>query len=318
MDAYNKTLVKEFILVAFSDIQLNQILLFIIILLMYIVCISGNITIICLVKYEPSLHKPMYIFISVFAFLEIMFVSVITMPKLLANLLLSNKQISYVGCFSQLYIFNALGETECYLLAIMAFDRHLAINNPLRYTSIMNLNVCSKLAFLPWIIGFSASFIPTMFTASLEFCGPNVIDHFFCDLSPVQNLACSNPFISNIVTIALAFFMLIIPFIMIIAFYIRIIITISRIKTSEGKLKAFSTCSFHLIVASLFYGTCIIVYVRPKGSRYDKFLALTYTIVTPLLNPFVYTLRNKDVKDILKKKIGWILQKAVNCQTSTF
>ncbi|KAG8449785.1 hypothetical protein GDO86_016445 [Hymenochirus boettgeri] len=225
MDEVNRTVLYEFILLAFSDLHNYQSLLFIVILLMYIA--------------------------------------------------------SLPWMFTQLYIFNALGETECYLLAIIAFDRHLAINHPLRYTSIMNNRFCTELAVLPWIIGFASSFIPTTVTAGLKFCGPNEINHFFCDLAPLQNLSCSNPFVSSIVTMALAIVMLVIPFMAIIGFYILIILTVSKITTTEGKYKAFSTCSSHLIVASRVYGTCIIVYLRPKGSQYDKFLALC----TPLSIP---------------------------------
>ncbi|KAG8449784.1 hypothetical protein GDO86_016444 [Hymenochirus boettgeri] len=288
---------------AFSDFHQIQYILFITILLMYLTCLIGNITVIFLVKTETSLHSPMYFFISLFAALEIVFVSV-TVPNLLANLITGNKSISFTGCFAQLYAFSALGETECCLLAIMAFDRHLAINSPLHYTIIMNHTFCLLLASLPWIVGFIISFIPTIFTAWLEFCGPNEINHFFCDFAPLQNLACSDPFISNVVTSLAAIVTVVIPFVIIAGFYIQIIVTvISKMNSSESKHKAFSTCSSHLIVSSLFYGTAMIVYIRPKANHYDKFLALTYTVLIPLVNPFVYTLRNRIVKDSLGKSL---------------
>ncbi|KAM5129374.1 olfactory receptor 2AP1-like [Mantella aurantiaca] len=296
----NKTVVTEFILIAFSNLKQFQTLLFIFILLAYIGCILGNCAILILVKYEYALHTPMYFFISTFAFLEIIFVSV-TIPKLLFNLMEVGRNISFGGCFAQLYAFNSLGVTECYLLAVMAFDRDLAINNPLHYTVIMNKLHCVKLAVAPWIIGIFIAFIPTIFTAQLQFCGPNEVNHFFCDLAPLQNLACSNPFISNVVTSTTAVFATVVPFVLILRFYVHIIKTILKIKSLAGKQKAFSTCSSHLIVASLFYCTAIVVYVRPKGSQYDKFLALMYTAFTPLLNPFIYTLRNNDVKAAFRK-----------------
>ncbi|KAM4663659.1 olfactory receptor 6E1-like [Discoglossus pictus] len=303
MENVNKTVVHVFIFLAFSDFQDYQILLFIVILFTYIICISGNIVIIILVNANQSLHTPMYFFISTFAALEIMFVCV-TVPKLLANLIMADHQISYVSCFIQMYTFISLGVTECYLLAVMVFDRNLAINNPLRYSAVMSHTFCIKLAILPWIIGFITAFVPIIFTAHLEFCGPNKINHFFCDLAPLQNLACSDPYITNIVTSITAVIATVLPFIVIVAFYIHIIITISKIKSAKGKQKAFSTCSSHLIVAGLFYCTVIIVYVRNKGSQDDKFLALIYTVIIPVLNPFIYTLRNKDVKAALRKSVS--------------
>ncbi|XP_073493252.1 olfactory receptor 10AG1-like [Phyllobates terribilis] len=270
------------------------------ILLAYIICILANIMIFLLVRTESSLHAPMYFFISTFTVLEIMFVSV-TVPKLLAILIQTRKTISFFSCFVQLYAFNALGETECYLLSLMVFDRHLAIRNPLRYSAIMNSRFCNALAVLPWIFGFTISLFPTVETFFLDFCGPNKINHFFCDLAPLQNLSCSDPFISNMTTIVAAFISIVMPFFVIVGFYINIIFIVLKIDSKEGKAKAFSACSSHLIVASLFYGSAIIVYVKPKGRHYDKFLALTYTVVTPLLNPFIYTLRNREVKFAFKK-----------------
>ncbi|KAM5129385.1 LOW QUALITY PROTEIN: olfactory receptor 11L1-like [Mantella aurantiaca] len=227
-----------------------------------------------------------------------MFVTV-TIPKLLDNLISGNKNISFLGCFTQLYFFNGLGITECYLLAVMAFDRDLA--NPLHYLSIMSKKLCFKLAGMPWLIGLTISFVTTFFTADLNFCGPNQINNFVCDAAPLQDLACSDPFISKVAILVAAVLAVVIPFIIIIGFYIHIINTILKIKSSAGKKKAFSTCSSHLTVASLYYGTAMIVYITPIGTQLDKFLAIIYTVVTPLLNPFIYTLRNKDVKSAIRK-----------------
>ncbi|XP_073493339.1 olfactory receptor 10AG1-like [Phyllobates terribilis] len=297
---FNKTTVAEFILLAFSELQHLQIFLFLFVLFAFISCVVGNSVILVLVGYELTLHTPMYFFISNFALLEIIFVS-ITVPKLLANLIVASKKIPIIGCFAQMYAFNSLGVAECYLLVVMAFDRDLAINKPLHYSTIMNKAFCIKLAVAPWIIGCGIAAIPTIFTVELDFCGPNEINHFFCDLAPLQNLACSNPIVSNVVTSSVAIFATALPFLIILGFYIHIIALIWKIKSTKGKQKAFSTCSSHLIVASLFYGSAIIVYLRPKGNQHDKFLALIYTVIIPFLNPFIYTLRNKDVKAALRK-----------------
>ncbi|KAM8921444.1 olfactory receptor 11L1-like [Pelodytes ibericus] len=260
----------------------------------------GNATIIAITRAQRSLHTPMYFFISVFASLEIMFVSV-TVPKLLSNLISSNKKISYRDCLTQLYAFGSLAETECFLLVVMVYDRHLAIHNPLRYPAIMNHSLCTELLSLPWVLGFVLSSIPVFFTARLNFCGPNQIDHFFCDLVALQNLACSDLFLSYVTTSLATVLATLVPFIMIMGFYINIIISVLNIEGTESKKKAFHTCSSHLIVVTLFYGTAITVYINPKGRQYDKFLALMFTVVTPLLNPFIYTLRNREVQVAMKK-----------------
>ncbi|KAM9294520.1 olfactory receptor 10A3-like [Gastrophryne carolinensis] len=269
----------------------------------YITCIIGNVSIIVLVKTHPNLHVPMYFFISLFAVSEIMFVSV-TIPKLLAILSSGDTGISAVGCFIQVYALHALGETECLLLALMAVDRYLAINNPLHYSTIMNFGFGA----FPWIAGLTISFIPAIFTFFLDYCGPNEIDQVFCDMAPLQNLACSNPLISSYAIIASAIITVIFPFITIVVIYINIIIVVLKINNKEGKKKAFSTCSSHLIVACLFYGSVIIVYIRPKGSHYDKFLSLMYTVVTPMLNPYIYTLRNTEVKQACRKIMRRLLK----------
>ncbi|CAI9570231.1 unnamed protein product [Staurois parvus] len=298
----NKTVVSDFILLAFYDLHQLQHLLFFVFLFTYVICIVGNISIIFLVNSESSLHTPMYFFISVFSALDIMFVTV-TVPKLLCNLAVANNMISFGGCITQMYVFTSLGVTECYLLAVMVFDRHLAINNPLRYLTIMNHVFCTVLAIFPWIIGFGIILIPTIFTAHLEFCGPNIIDHFFCDFAPLQKLTCSDPFASSVSTSASAVFNIVVPFLIIVGLYSHIIKTISKIRSDEGKQKAFSTCTSHLIVASLFYGTAMVVYVKPNGTNYDKYLAFMYTAFTPMINPFIYTLRNRDVKKVFKTNL---------------
>ncbi|XP_075137763.1 olfactory receptor 5P68-like [Leptodactylus fuscus] len=294
MEDVNSTRVTEFILLAFEDLPQFQVLLFFACLIIYITCIVGNLVIFLLIHFDVNLHTPMYYFIGTFAILEILFVSSIV-PKLLDILIAGRNRISFVGCFIQLYCADTTGAVECYLLTIMVFDRYFAITNPLQYMVIMG-QWCTRLAVFPWIAGLVFIFIPTIFTASMKFCGPNTIDHFFCDLAPLQNLACSDPSISNLVTSITSIIVILLPFIVIIGFYTHIIVTVLKIKSVEGKHKAFSTCSSHLIVASLFFGTGFIVYVSPNSSDYEKYFALIYKVITPLLNPFIYTLRNKDVK----------------------
>ncbi|KAG9462827.1 hypothetical protein GDO78_023031 [Eleutherodactylus coqui] len=298
MEYSNKTFVTEFILLAFPG--LHQILLLTVILFTYIVCIVGNMTIILLVILEHSLHSPMYFFISIFSAEEILFISV-PIPKLLAILLAGDNKISFIGCFLQVYSFITLGQVETICIMIMAYDRHLAINKPLHYMAIMNQTFCIGLAILPWFIGLFNSLIVTLFTLFLDYCGPNEINHFFCDLSPLQNLACSDTYISSVMTTAAASIGAIVPFMIIVGIYTKIIVTISKIKSSSGKHKAFSTCSSHLIVANLFFFTAFVIYLKPSGSKYNKFYSLFYFVFTPVCNPFIYALRNRDVKNILKK-----------------
>lgn len=307
MQEFNNSSVNGFTLLSFSDFQQFQILMFILILLTYIICVVGNSAIIAIVHTEQSLQTPMYLYISTLAALEIMFVSS-TVPNLLANLVSARKKISFIGCFTQLYVFNSLGVTECYLLALMVFDRHLAIHNPLHYPAIMTNQFCIKLTILPWVIGFLIVLAPTIITAHLHFCGPHEINHFFCDFAPLQSMACSIPFYVIVITSSVAFIDVVVPFIIILGFYMHIIITVMKIRSEEGKKKAFSTCSSHLIVASLFYGTATIVYVKPKGNQYDKFLALMYTAVTPLINPFIYTFRNRSVKEVFRKYLECLVK----------
>ncbi|KAM3918994.1 olfactory receptor 6C4-like [Leptodactylus fuscus] len=300
-------MVEEFILLAFVDLHQFQILLFLFFLLTYFICVLGNLSIIIVVKIGHSLHTPMYFFISVFSILEMIFVSV-TVPKLLAILVAHNNTISFISCFTQMYVFNSLGVTECYLLMVMVFDRHLAINKPLRYPAIMTQTVCIGLAMFPWIFGFTIILIPAIVTAQLDFCGPNMIDHFFCDLAPLQSLACSDSFTSSMSTSLAAVIDVVVPFFIIIGFYVYILMTVTKIKSKDGKQKAFSTCTSHIIVASLFYGAAIIVYVKPKGTHYDKYLAFMYTAFTPTINPFIYTFRNRDVKKVFKNSIRQIMK----------
>ncbi|OCT68989.1 olfactory receptor 5V1-like [Xenopus laevis] len=300
MEYANNTAVEKFILLAFSDLYQLQIPLFFVILLVYIICVFGNFLIILLVVAEPSLHTPMYLFISELNVLEILYVSCI-IPNLLANLIADKKSISFIGCFIQLFGHSALGSTECYLLAVMAFDRDLAINKPLHYSTIMNKEFCVIFAVLPWIVGFINILISTVFTAKLEFCGPNEINHFLCDVPFVQSLACSRSLITEVVITVGVFCGAVLPFVATVGFYTHVIIVILKMNSAESKKKAFSTLSIHLTVAGLYYITVIIVYTVPKGTHFYKFFGLIYAVIVPLMNPFIYAFRNKDIKKALIK-----------------
>ncbi|OCT68952.1 hypothetical protein XELAEV_18040260mg [Xenopus laevis] len=295
MNQTNETTVEEFVFLAFSSFHKLQIVLFFVIQLAYIGCIIGNILVIILVRVKPSLHSPMYFFISTLSALEICFASAVV-PKLLANLVGADNTISFVGCFTQLLVSDSLGATECFLLAVMAFDRDLAINNPLHYKVIMTQNICFGLAALPWVLGFITVLIPTIYMAKSKFCGSNVINHFYCYLAPIKNLICSNQLTTILITNAAAVFTTIFPFILILGFYTHIVFAISKIKGTKSKQKVFSTCSSHLIVVSLIYFAGIFGYLAPKDGPYGSFFGLLYTVVTPILNPFIYTFRNKEVK----------------------
>ncbi|XP_069491529.1 olfactory receptor 6N1-like [Ambystoma mexicanum] len=305
MEDGNETRVREFHLLGFSSFHRFQPLLFVIILFVYLITITGNVVIILVVRMETCLHSPMYLFISTLSVLEIAYISV-TVPKLLTLLLGANPLVSFVGCFTQVYMFHSLGISECVLLGVMAFDRYLAICKPLHYTTIMTSQSCIQLASFAWVMGFLDALIPTIFTARLRFCASNQINHFFCDLAPLLNLACGDISFTAMVNTLVGGCSLI-PLCLIVVFYVNIIWAILQIKTTEGRHKAFSTCSSHLIVAGLYYGSATIVYVIPKGSRSvenDKLIALMYAVFTPMLNPFIYSLRNKEVRHAINKHVN--------------
>lgn len=307
MEQFNKTLdlYSDFFLIGFLDLEQYRSYLFIFFLIVYLCTLSGNTTIILVVWSNLSLHTPMYFFITVLSFLDMWYVST-TVPKLLSILLTNNKRISFQWCFAQLYMFHSLGITECALLAIMAFDRCMAIYNPLRYTSIITERVCKVLTSICWSYGFLVAIMPLTLTVRVPYCKSHDLTHYFCDLAPLMAIVCTdttpiNTANQSVSTVATFFILL-----FVITMYVIIIYSILKIKTSQGRSKAFSTCSSHLTVVILFYGTAFIVYVVPKEFRTvenDKIYALVYTMFTPLLNPLIYSLRNKDVKEGLKKSL---------------
>uniref|UniRef100_A0A8C0WBL7 Olfactory receptor n=1 Tax=Castor canadensis TaxID=51338 RepID=A0A8C0WBL7_CASCN len=299
----NHTTLVEFILLGFSDVPNLQRLLFGVFLIIYIIILIGNSLIIIITKVDPSLQIPMYFFLGNFSFLEICYVSV-TVPRLLQDLYRQGRNISFLACATQMYFFLVLGATECFILTAMAYDRYVAICNPLVYPLIMNSSLCTQLAAGCWTSGVPVHIGFTYFIFSLPFCGSNQLNHFFCDIPAVLTLACGDTFMIEMLIYVIALLVVTIPFLMILGSYVKIVLTVLKLPSAIGRAKSFSTCSSHLMVVAIFFGSGIITYLRPKSShsaRTDKFLSLLYTIVTPMFNPLIYCLRNKDVMVALRK-----------------
>ncbi|XP_030398647.1 olfactory receptor 11A1-like [Gopherus evgoodei] len=293
----NQTIITEYILLGFGNLPELQILLFLVFLVIYIVTMSGNILIVALVVADQHLHTPMYFFLGNLSCLETCYTLTI-LPRLLASLLTGDRTISVSGCFAQFYCFGCLITTECYLLAVMSYDRYLAICKPLHYATLMNSRLCLQLATESWISEFLTCVITMWFMLQLTFCGPNEIDHFF---------SCSDTSMITLVSFILASINTPCPFLLTVTSYVCIIATILRIPSTTGRQKAFSTCSSHLIVVTVFYGTLMTVYLLPKTKTLkalNKVFSVFYTVLTPMLNPLIYNLRNKEVKEALRKVIS--------------
>ncbi|XP_066470948.1 olfactory receptor 2A12-like isoform X2 [Tiliqua scincoides] len=258
----------------------------------------GNAIILMLIRLDSRLHTPMYFFLSHLACVDICYTSS-TVPQMLVNLHSPKQTISLVSCAIQMHVFLTLAITECILLAVMAYDRYVAICHPLHYTFLMNKRVCLKLAMASWICGLLLPVTHTVLTWRLPFCGSNVIDHFFCEMPALLKLACADTSIAEKVTSVGCIFTLLIPISFIMMTYVRILVAILKIQSAQGQHKAFSTCASHMIVVVLFYGSAIFMYMRPKSSHspsQDKMISLFYSIVTPMFNPMIYSLRNKEVE----------------------
>uniref|UniRef100_A0A8D0LCB1 Olfactory receptor n=1 Tax=Sphenodon punctatus TaxID=8508 RepID=A0A8D0LCB1_SPHPU len=299
--------VTEFVLLGLSQNRELQQACFFLFLLFYIAILLGNLFIIVTIKRSQRLNSPMYFFLSYLSFVDICYSSV-TAPKLIADFLVERKTISFVGCIAQLFGGHFLGCTEIFLLTVMAYDRYIAICKPLHYTMIMNKDVCSWMVAVSWVGGFVHSLVQTLVTTHLPFCGPNVIDHYFCDVHPLLKLACTDTYIVGLIVVANTGMISLSCFLVLIVSYIVILVTL-RNHSSEGRLKALSTCASHITVVILFLGPCIFTYLRPSTTfSEDKIVALFYTIITPMLNPLIYTLKNEEVKSAMRKLWSLLLQ----------
>ncbi|XP_065272354.1 olfactory receptor 6N1-like [Emys orbicularis] len=305
-DWRNQTTVTELILLGFGNLPDLQIPLFLMFLVIYMATMAGNTLIAVLVVTDQHLHTPMYFFLGNLSYLEICYTSTF-LPRLLASLLTGDRTISVSGCITQLYFSGSLAATECYLLATMSYDRYLAICKPLHYSTLMNNRFCLQLAAGSWLNGSLATTIFILFISQLIFCGPNEIDHFYCDPILLMELSCSDTHLSIFVNLILVSVFTLPPFLLTMTSYVCISATILRIPSTTGRKKAFSTCSSHLTVVTIFYGTIIIVYMLLKRDTLrdlKKVLSLCFTVLTPLVNPLIYSLRNREVKEALSKAVS--------------
>uniref|UniRef100_A0A8C3W2C5 Olfactory receptor n=1 Tax=Catagonus wagneri TaxID=51154 RepID=A0A8C3W2C5_9CETA len=302
MERSNHT-ATDFILLGFTTDPVVQLVLFVVFLCVYSVTVAGNTTLMVLICNDSRLHTPMYFFIGNLSFLDLWYSSVYT-PKILVTCTSKDKSISFAGCVAQFFFSGGLGYSECYLLAVMAYDRYMAISKPLIYSQAMPIWLCAFLVATSYLGGFINCSIITKRLFNMTFCNDNVIDDFFCDLLPLVKLACGRKDDYQ----ALMYFLLasnvITPAMLILASYLFIITTILKIRSTQGRLKAFSTCSSHLLSVTLYYGSILYIYSRPRSSYSsdtDKIVSTFYTVLFPMLNPMIYSLRNKDVKEALNK-----------------
>ncbi|XP_026347195.3 olfactory receptor 49-like [Ursus arctos] len=303
MEIRNGTTVQEFILEGFPAIQHLGKILFLVHLLAYLASMAGNAVIVIITCADSRLHTPMYFFLSIFSFLECCFINAV-IPKLLIIFLLGRQTISFLACFIQAFVFLFLGAAGFLLIAVMSLDRYVAICKPLHYPTIVNLKTCFLLVTACFALAFPLISGLVVKVSQLSFCGPHVIPHFFCDLSPLIHLSCSDSRSVEMLAFVLTSFILLTSLLITLTAYSNIVVTILRLPSAREKQKAFSTCSSHLIVLSLMYGSCVFIYVKPKQTnRLDsnRGAALVTTVVTPLLNPVIYTLRNKQVHRALRE-----------------
>nr|XP_056707718.1 olfactory receptor 5V1-like [Euleptes europaea] len=306
MEKANLTAIKYFYLTELSDLPEVRFPLFVMILLIYLITLAANGAILMAIGTDIRLQTPMYFFLSNLSVLDVL-CPTITVPKMLQIFLSEDKTISYSGCMLQLFFLIYVVGTEIFLLAVMAYDRYVAICSPLHYTTIMSKRLCAQLAVGTWIIGFINSMIHTSLTFTLSFCGPNKVNQYYCDIPPVRALSCSSTYIPELVVLLVAGILGGSAFVITLISYIYIISTILQMPSTEGKRKAFSTCGSHLAVVCLFYGTTIATYARPTSTyspKQDRIVSMLYGVVTPMINPIIYSLRNQEVKRALIKALG--------------
>ncbi|XP_052051515.1 olfactory receptor 1-like [Apodemus sylvaticus] len=309
MPGNNQTVISQFLLLGLPISPEHQHLFYALFLTMYLTTILGNLIIIIIILLDSHLHTPMYLFLSNLSLTDLGFSSV-TMPKLLQNMQSQVPSIPYAGCLTQMYFFLFFGDLESLLLVAMAYDRYVAICFPLHYTNIMSPKLCVSLVLLSWVLTTSHAMLHTLLLTRLSFCENNVIPHFFCDLSVLLKLACSDIHINEMVILIIGGLFVILPFLIITVSYACIVSSILKVPSAQGIHKLFSTCGSHLSVVSLFYGTIIGLYLCPSANNStlkNTVMSMTYTVVTPMLNPFIYSLRNRDMKGALKR----VLQKKI-------
>ncbi|XP_043421220.1 olfactory receptor 13F1 [Prionailurus bengalensis] len=299
----NLTSVTVFFLLGFSHYPKVEVIVFVLCLLMYLITLLGNIILISITILDSHLHKPMYFFLSNLSFLDIWYTSSAFTP-MLTNFVTGENTISFVGCVAQMYFSLAMGATECVLLSLMAYDRYVAICNPLRYPIIMNKKVCLQIAAGSWLTGYLTTLVETVFVMQLSLCGHNTINHFACEILAVLKLVCVDTSMVELLMLVITTLILPMPVLLICISYAFILSNILRISSVGGRSKAFSTCAAHLTVVVLFFGTALSMYLKPSAvdsQEIDKFIALVYGGLTPMLNPIIYSLRNKEVKAAMKR-----------------
>ncbi|XP_065272142.1 olfactory receptor 14I1-like [Emys orbicularis] len=305
----NQTAVTEFLLLGFSDIQELQILHFVVFLVFYLISLLGNLLIITAIALDHHLHTPMYFFLMNLSILDLGSISV-TIPKSMANSLMNTKSISYSGCVAQVFLLVFFASTDFAILTVMAYDRYVAICQPLHYETVMNRRACVQMAASAWISVILYSAVHTGNTFATSFCRGNVVDQFFCEIPQLLKLACSDSDLSEIGFLIFSLFLCLSCFVFIIVSYVQIFTTVVRIPSEQGRHKAFSTCLPHLSVVSLFVGTATFAYLKPifsSPSVRNLLVALLYSVLPPMMNPIIYSMRNKELKGALSKMIGWRL-----------
>ncbi|NWX44470.1 OR4S2 protein, partial [Steatornis caripensis] len=296
----NASSVKEFILLGLSENQGVQKICFVVFLFFFMVIVAGNLLIVITVISSQCLNSPMYFFLCYLSFVDICYSSV-TAPKMIADFLVENKTISFVGCIAQLFGVHFFGSTEMFILTVMAYDRCIAICRPLHYTSLMTRRVCGQMVIYSWVGGFVHSLVQTLLTTQLPFCGPNKIDHYFCDVHSLLQLACTDTYAVGITVVANSGMVSLSSFLILVTSYVVILVSLKS-QMSEGRRKALSTCGSHITVVILFFGPCTFIYIRPSSNlSEDKSVAVFYTVIAPMLNPLMYTLRNEEVKSAVRK-----------------
>ncbi|XP_052051611.1 olfactory receptor 1361-like [Apodemus sylvaticus] len=314
MSSNNQSSVSEFLLLGLSRQPQQQQLLFLLFLILYLATVLGNLLIILAICTDSRLHTPMYFFLSNLSFVDVCFSSTIV-PKVLAIHILRNQAISFSGCLTQLYFLCVFAEMDNFLLAVMAYDRFVAICHPLHYTVKMTHHFCALLVLGSWVLATLHALLHTLLMAQLSFCGDNIIPHFFCDVTPLLKLSCSDTHLNELMILSEGTMIMVTPFVCILISYLHITCAVLRVSSIGQRWKAFSTCGSHLAVVCLFYGTIISLYFNPSSSHSagrDMAAAMMYTVVTPMLNPFIYSLRNRDMKGALRKVLTMNLHLPIN------